>query len=126
MKVLLEEKKAAHEADQVRRKEKAADIEDIYRFMQEKGLSLEDLGTIQEAAPKPRKKRNVQKYTFTYETSTGATAQWHGATTGRIPEEFRNYLKRTGKTRSDCIQESAERRETESTNSMSESAAFEM
>lgn len=112
MQALLEEKREAHEMEQTRRKAKAADIKHVHALMEERGLSLEDLGLVAEsAAPKTKKRRNLNRYTFVYETLSGDTAYWEGATTGRLPSEFQEYLNRTGKKRLDCVKEEASQEE---------------
>ncbi|WP_263080487.1 H-NS histone family protein [Endozoicomonas sp. Mp262] len=87
------------EEEQARKKEA---VESIVQQMKEQGVSLEDLeivaGTVTTRKHKPR-----QRFMFTYETNDGAAVNWEGATTGRIPAEFSDYLKRTGKDRKDCI-----------------------
>ncbi|WP_281645763.1 H-NS histone family protein [Parendozoicomonas sp. Alg238-R29] len=98
---LLDEKRAAYEADQAKNKQKEESIEQIRKMLEEKGLSLSDLGGSEEAAPK--KRRNVSKYTFEYVTKAGDTVQWYGSTTGRLPKDFQAYLDETGKKRLDCV-----------------------
>ena len=56
----------------------------------------------------PKRRRNVQKYTFEYQTEAGDTVQWQGATTGRLPRDFQAYLVRTGKKRLQCALEPIE------------------
>ena len=101
MNSLLDEKRAAYEEDQAKSKEKEESIEQIRKILEEKGLSLSDLGAAEEAAPK--KRRNVSKYTFEYVTKAGDTVQWYGSTTGRLPKDFQAYLDETGKKRLDCV-----------------------
>ncbi len=98
---LTEEKRASVEAEQEKNKEKEASIEQIRKILEEKGLSLSDLGGSEEAQPK--KRRNVSKYTFEYVTKAGDTVQWYGSTTGRLPKDFQMYLDQTGKKRLDCV-----------------------
>lgn len=101
MNSLLDEKRAAYEEDQAKSKEKEESIEQIRKILEEKGLSLADLGAAEETAPK--KRRNVSKYTFEYVTKAGDTVQWYGSTTGRLPKDFQAYLDETGKKRLDCV-----------------------
>ena len=101
MNSLLEEKRAAYEEYQAKNKEKEESIEQIRKILEEKGLSLADLGVAEEVAPK--KRRNVSKYTFEYVTKAGDTVQWYGSTTGRLPKDFQAYLDETGKKRLDCV-----------------------
>ncbi|MTI13723.1 H-NS histone family protein [Sansalvadorimonas verongulae] len=101
MNSLLEEKRAAYEEDQAKNKEKEESIEQIRKILEEKGLSLADLGATEEVATK--KRRNINKYTFEYVTKAGDTVQWYGSTTGRLPKDFQAYLDETGKKRLDCV-----------------------
>ncbi|MGY0219631.1 H-NS family histone-like protein [Endozoicomonadaceae bacterium StTr2] len=98
---VLEEKKAVSAEEEARRKEKQESIEKIKELMASQGVSMDDLGTLAEATAK-RKKRNIQKYTFEYQTEDGQTHSWEGATTGRLPRDFQEYLNRTGKKRIEC------------------------
>ncbi len=98
---ITEEKRAAHEAEQAKNKEKEESIEQIRQMLEAKGLSLSDLGVSEEDQPK--KRRNVSKYTFEYVTKSGDTVQWYGSTTGRLPKDFQAYLDETGKKRLDCV-----------------------
>ncbi|OQX36710.1 MAG: hypothetical protein B0D91_08510 [Oceanospirillales bacterium LUC14_002_19_P2] len=98
---ILEEKKDAVAADEAKRQAKQENIDEVRRLLAERGLSLDDLDPAEEAAPK--KRRNVQKFTFQYETNSGDTVTWHGSTTGRLPKDFQTYLDRTGKKRLDCV-----------------------
>lgn len=103
MKSILAEKKEALAADEAKRQAKQENINEVRRLLAERGLSLDDLGAVEETAP--RKRRNVQKLTFQYETNSGDTVTWHGSTTGRLPKDFQTYLDRTGKKRLDCVVE---------------------
>ncbi|WP_211827385.1 H-NS histone family protein [Kistimonas asteriae] len=98
---ILAEKKDAVAADEAKRQAKQENIDEVRRLLEERGLSLDDLDPSEEAAPK--KRRNVQKFTFQYETNSGDTVTWHGSTTGRLPKDFQTYLDRTGKKRLDCV-----------------------
>ncbi|GAA4648817.1 H-NS family nucleoid-associated regulatory protein [Kistimonas scapharcae] len=98
---ILAEKKDAVAADEAKRQAKQENIDEVRRLLAERGLSLDDLDPTEEAAPK--KRRNVQKFTFQYETNSGDTVTWHGSTTGRLPKDFQTYLDRTGKKRLDCV-----------------------
>ncbi len=101
MNSLLEEKRKDFEAEQEKNKEKAESIEQVRKMLEEKGLSLSDLGASDETQPK--KRRNVSKHTFEYQTKAGDKVQWYGSTTGRLPKEFQTYLDDSGKKRVDCI-----------------------
>ena len=97
--VLAEKEEARNEEDE-KRKAKQESIEAIKQIMADKGVSVEDLDGLDLAAPKRR--RNVQKFIFEYQTEAGDNIQWHGSTTGRLPKDFQAYLERTGKQRLDC------------------------
>ena len=100
----LAEKQEARAKDEEKRKKKQESIEVIKQIMADRGVSMNDLGIgnldLDEAAPKRR--RNIQKYTFEYENESGELVKWDGATTGRLPSDFQAYLQRTGKKRLDC------------------------
>ena len=103
MKSILAEKKESLAADEAKRQARQENINEVRRLLAERGLSLDDLGSVEETTPK--KRRNVQKLTFQYETNSGDTVTWHGSTTGRLPKDFQTYLDRTGKKRLDCVVE---------------------
>ena len=86
--------------EEVERKREA--IEAVRKQMQELGLSADDLSGIS-GESSARKGKTRQRFQFSYENSQGETVSWEGATTGRIPGEFSDYLNRTGKDRKDCI-----------------------
>ena len=96
-----EEKQQELREKENRLQKKKQNIEEIHKILNEKGLSVSDLEEIMDATP--RRRRNVKKFIFEYETSTGDLIQWHGSTTGRLPKEFQNFLSRTGKKRTDCV-----------------------
>ena len=106
MKDVLEEKQQARDLEEEKRQVKLESIEAIKQIMADRGVSMGDLGLGEDAAPKRR--RNIQKYTFEYETDGGEQALWEGATTGRLPRDFQAYLERTGKKRMDCVIEGQE------------------
>ena len=99
---VYEEKKVAQveaEEEQARKREA---VEAVLKQMQELGLSAGDIAPgVTEGAPRKGKPR--QRFAFAYENSAGESVNWEGATTGRIPAEFTDYLNRTGKERKDCI-----------------------
>lgn len=110
MNEVLAEKQEVRQKEEARRQAKLNQIESIKKMMAESGVSMDDLGGLEQEAPKRR--RNVQKFTFEYQTETGDTVQWQGATTGRLPRDFQAYLERTGKKRLDCaLEEIAENEE---------------
>ncbi|MGI9273239.1 MAG: H-NS histone family protein [Endozoicomonas sp.] len=100
---VLEEKNQEKEAEDRKRKEKLSSIEEIKKAMEAKGLSMSDLSLLEEAGKESKRKRNVTKHDFEYQTHSGDTVRWYGSTTGRLPKAFQDYLDRTGKKRTDCI-----------------------
>ena len=100
---VLEEKSKEKHVEEQKRKEKLQSVEEIKKVMEEKGLSLSDLNLLQEGGKEGKRKRNVSKHHFEYETASGDTVRWYGSTTGRLPKDFQDYLERTGKKRIDCI-----------------------
>lgn len=104
---ILTEKRDAIEAHAAKRKAKIEDINEVRRILAERGLSLGDLDPSEEGKFAVKKRRNVQRFTFQYETSSGDTITWHGSTTGRLPKDFQTYLDLTGKKRLDCVVEEA-------------------
>ena len=88
------------EEEQGRKKEA---VDTIVNQMKELGLSLEDLEAIAGSSTTTRKHKPRQRFVFSYEANDGSAVNWEGATTGRIPAEFSDYLQRTGKDRKDCI-----------------------
>lgn len=104
---ILSEKQNAREKDEEKRQEKMDSIEDIKKLMSDSGVSMTDLGVL-ELEGTPKRRRNIQKFNFEYQTETGDTIQWKGATTGRLPRDFQAYLERTGKKRLDCALEQIE------------------
>ncbi|PJE78086.1 hypothetical protein CI610_02985 [invertebrate metagenome] len=101
---VLEEKKTARSKEESKRLEIQGNIEEIKQIMQDKGVSLSDLG-LGEKKKVTRRRRSSQKYTFQYKNEGGESITWHGATTGRLPRDFQTYLDRTGKKRLDCVVE---------------------
>jgi len=100
---VLEEKQ--HESDEkiLLREKKRKSIEEVHKILHEKGLSISDLEDGIDVPP--RRRRNIQKYIFEYNTLSGDTIRWHGSTTGRLPKEFQEFLNRTGKKRLDYVVE---------------------
>ena len=76
-------------------------IDAVLKQMQALGLSTEDIHV--GGGEVVRKGKPRQRYQFSYENTAGESIDWEGATTGRIPGEFSDYLERTGKDRKDCI-----------------------
>ena len=107
---VCQEKQDARDKDEVKRKAKLESIEAIKQIMADRGVSMDDLGGL-ELEDAPKRRRNVQKYNFEYQTEAGDTIQWAGATTGRLPRDFQAYLERTGKKRLDCALEEIESNE---------------
>ncbi len=100
----LVEKQEARAKDEEKRKEKQESIEVIKKIMADRGVSMNDLGigSLEQDDAAPKRRRNIQKYTFEYESESGERKTWNGATTGRLPSDFQAYLQRTGKKRLDC------------------------
>ncbi|WP_067587283.1 H-NS histone family protein [Endozoicomonas ascidiicola] len=97
----LEEEKARQEELEA----KEAALSEIKGKLKELGLSVSDLDGIS-PSEKPKQKRKYkerEKFTFMYETPEGEQRSWHGATVGRKPADFTEYLGRTGKNIKDCI-----------------------
>ena len=99
---ILEEKKEARAKEAEKMKAKKDSINAIKQIMAEHGVSINDLGELELDDVAPKRRRNIQKYVFAYESKGGDRIEWQGATTGRLPSEFDAYLKRTGKSRLDC------------------------
>lgn len=99
---IYEEKLMAQmEAEEENARKREA-VEAVLKQMQELGLSTGDIApTTTEGTPRKGKPR--QRFVFSYENTQGSSVNWQGATTGRIPAEFSDYLSRTGKERKDCI-----------------------
>ena len=104
---VLNEKQEARAKDEEKRKQKLENIEAIRQFMVDRGVSINDLGlgNLEQDDVAPKRRRNVQKYTFEYQNESGEQLKWEGATTGRLPREFQTYLERTGKKRLECALE---------------------
>ncbi|WP_067517365.1 H-NS family histone-like protein [Endozoicomonas ascidiicola] len=102
---VLTEKQEVRIKEEEKRQKKQESVEAIKQIMADRGVSMNDLGLgdldLSDDAPK-RRKRNIQKYTFEYQTEAGESVKWDGATTGRLPSDFQAYLERTGKKRLDC------------------------
>ncbi|MRI33266.1 hypothetical protein EOPP23_09755 [Endozoicomonas sp. OPT23] len=102
MNEVCEEKQQEKQAAEEKRKEKQQNIDEIKKVIESKGLSLADLG-LQDKGIEGKRKRNVSKHNFEYQTASGDTVRWYGSTTGRLPKDFQDYLNKTGKKRIDCI-----------------------
>ena len=107
MKEVLAEKENEKLQEESKREEKKKSIEEIKKVMAERGLSFSDLSLLdemgKESKRKRKRKRNVSKHNFEYQTISGDTVRWYGSTTGRLPKDFQDYLDRTNKKRIDCI-----------------------
>lgn len=103
MNEVLQEKFNEKEAEEAKREEKKQSIEEIKKAMAERGLSISDLSLLDEMGKESKRKRNVSKHNFEYQTISGDTVRWYGSTTGRLPKDFQDYLDRTNKKRTDCI-----------------------
>ena len=92
---------AQMEAEEATARKREA-IETVLKQMQELGLSANDLNKTS-GENTTRKSKPRQRFQFRYENHSGENVEWVGATTGRIPSEFSDYLNKTGKERKDCI-----------------------
>ncbi len=99
------EKLKSREAEEEERQKKLDKIKAIQKEMESMGLTLSDFDAIEDGVKTGKKRRNVTRHTFEYETAAGDTIRWQGSTTGRLPSEFQDYLEKTGKKRIDCIVE---------------------
>lgn len=89
------------EEEQARKKEA---LDEMVKQMKSLGLSLNDIkDLVDEKSTDGRKGKVRQRYLFRYENASGEPVDWEGATTGRIPADFTDYLARTGKDRKACI-----------------------
>lgn len=104
---VLEEKTEEARQQAAALQEKQERLQGIVQMMKEHGISLEDLDVLagKSITRKPRKRRDVQRMTFRYETNGGNQVIWQGSNAGRIPADFAAYLERTGKKRLDCVVE---------------------
>ena len=105
---VLEEKTEEARQQAAALQEKQEQLQGIVQMMKEHGISLEDLNDAlagKSVTRKPRKRRDVQRMTFRYETNGGNQVIWQGSNAGRIPADFAAYLERTGKKRLDCVVE---------------------
>ena len=104
---VLEEKTEEARQQAAALQEKQEQLQGIVQMMKEHGISLEDLDVLagKSITRKPRKRRDVQRMTFRYETNGGNQVIWQGSNAGRIPADFAAYLERTGKKRLDCVVE---------------------
>ena len=103
LEAIHEEKMAAQieiEEEKARKKEA---LDSVREKMKELGLSMSDIKELEEKVPGARKGTVRQRYIFSYEKADGSSVNWEGATTGRIPADFSDYLERTGKDRKECI-----------------------
>lgn len=97
-------------------KEKEDKLKAIRDQMKEAGLNPEDLlqGPAVRAAKRARgpsplagRKRENPKFIFEYEDEGGNKKQLKAGLIGRVPADFSEYLKKSGKARKDCIVEEA-------------------
>ena len=101
---VLEEKKEDVEQQAVSLQAKQEQLKSVIQLMKEHDISLEELNNSL-AGKSTRKRRDVQRMTFRYETNDGNEIIWEGSNAGRIPSDFATYLERTGKKRLDCVVE---------------------
>ena len=102
---VLEEKKDEVEQQVAALQEKQEQLQTIIQLMKDHSISLEDLNDALAGKSTTRKRRDVQRMTFRYETDAGNEIIWEGSNAGRIPADFAAYLERTGKKRLDCVVE---------------------
>ena len=82
----------------------------VLRQLKEQGVSMDALQDFASGTGRGRgNTKPRQKFIFRYETVNGEPVNWQGATTGRIPGSFMEYLDRTQKSRKDCIVEEISR-----------------
>ncbi|GFS26635.1 DNA-binding protein H-NS [Elysia marginata] len=102
---VLEEKKEEVEQQAAALQEKQEQLQTIIQLMKDHNISLEELNDSLAGKSTTRKRRDVQRMTFRYETNEGNEIIWEGSNAGRIPADFAAYLERTGKKRLDCVVE---------------------
>lgn len=98
----------AEQAKEAKQEQKKVAIAEIKEKLKEMGLSVNDLGaqlvlSLKPEAKQKRQYKQREKFTFQYETKSGELKHWTGATVGRKPNEFSEFLERTGKTMEECI-----------------------
>ena len=99
-------------AEEEKRENKLHKIKAIQKEMESLGLTLSDFDAAEDGGKGGKtvkvgkKRRNVSKHTFEYDTLSGDSIKWYGSTTGRLPKAFQDYLEKTGKKRTDCIVDS--------------------
>ncbi|GAA4652852.1 hypothetical protein GCM10023116_51360 [Kistimonas scapharcae] len=102
---VLEEKTEEVQQQAAALQEKQEQLQTIIQLMKDHNISLEDLNEVLAGKSTTRKRRDVQRMTFRYETNEGNEIIWEGSNAGRIPADFAAYLERTGKKRLDCVVE---------------------
>lgn len=102
---VLEEKKEEVEQQAAALQEKQEQLQTIIQLMKDHNISLEELNDSLAGKSTTRKRRDVQRMTFRYETNEGNEIIWEGSNAGRIPADFAAYLERTGKKRLNCVVE---------------------
>ena len=101
---VYEEKIATQQEVEKQKARKKEALEALAKQMKKLGLSPADMkAMVDDKGADRRKGRTRQRYLFRYESADGASVDWEGATTGRIPADFTAYLERTGKDRKSCI-----------------------
>lgn len=102
---VCQEKLNVRKVKEEQRQQKLNDIKAIQKEMEALGLTLSDFDELDETdnVKGVRRRRNVSKHTFEYETLSGDKVRWYGSTTGRLPKAFQDYLEKNGKKRTDCI-----------------------
>lgn len=100
---LAEEKKEALRAAEEQNKAHQENVRYVLQIMQERDVSLDDLDRNQ-VKNGSGNKRKIQRYRFAFSETDGKSVSWEGPLVGQMPAEFRRFLERTGKKRSDCIE----------------------
>ena len=101
---IYEEKIAMQQEVEKEKARKKEALEALAKQMKMLGLSPADMkAVVDDKGVDRRKGRTRQRYLFRYERADGASVDWEGATTGRVPADFTAYLERTGRDRKSCI-----------------------
>ena len=100
---VYDEKRQEVEQEVEANKHKIEALQHIVEIMKKHHISQDELIAFLEGKSTTRKRRNVRRCTFRYETEAGSEIIWEGSNAGRIPTAFRQYLDRTGKRREDCV-----------------------
>lgn len=101
------------EAIEAERKEKLKKVEEAKKLLKENGLSIEDIVETERGNGLPRQRRgrrsdagkpkNNPLGLYEYQDKDGKKKQIKLRRVGRPPEDFSEYLQKTGKKRKDCL-----------------------